>query len=104
MGPALTCLNVCVRAVQGDYVLLNRALVEAMMAYTDGNGGACELRPWQLQYSGLGAPTWCVQRARRVEEEETNSIELIFRTEVKCKARNSLDSGRSVTGNGGGET
>jgi hypothetical protein len=59
----------------------------------------------QLQYGGLGAPTrcLCVQRAQRVEETEMDSVELISRTELKHKARNSGGSRNSVTGNGGGK-
>lgn len=81
-------------------------LVEVVMAYTNANGGARELkaRPWQLQYDGLGTPTrfLCVQRGQRVEEAETNSIVLISK-KVKHKVRNNGDSRSLVAkGRGGG--
>jgi hypothetical protein len=44
-----------------------------------------------------------LQRALRLEEAETDLVELISRTEVKHKAMNNSGSGSSVTGNGDGE-
>jgi hypothetical protein len=44
-----------------------------------------------------------LHRALRLEEAETDLVELISRTEVKHKAMNNSGSGSSVTGNGDGE-
>lgn len=86
-------------AAKRDYGGLNHALVEAVMACVDGHRGARELkaRPWEAQYSGLGASIQfvCVQRAKRVEGVETDL--------VKHKARNNGGSGSSFTGIGGDE-
>lgn len=60
-----------------------------------GRPWASELkaRPWQLLYDSLGAPSrfLCVHRVQRVEEIETDSVELISRTGVKHKVRNNGD-------------
>ena len=55
---SLNSLYACARG-RGDRDGLNRAFVETVMAYTDKNGGARELkaRPWQLQYVELEALT-----------------------------------------------
>ena len=92
-------LNACALG-RWDHSGLNRTLIEAVMSYTDKNGSASEqTMAGQLQYGGLGAPTrcLCVQRAQRVEEAEMDSVELISRTELKHKARNSGSSRNSVT-------
>ena len=54
-------------------------IVEAMMAYTDENGGtrkldngSCSTTGWELRQF------LCVQRAQRVDEAETYSVELIL--------------------------